>query len=200
MVPSHYATRRLWEVNLSKPRIAGLRAMIGAVANLSKRGEIVATAHESSLTEAIAAVLNAALAVSHLEFKWQPRELSETFTAEVGDILLRSLWSRVTKNVSILGASGDHIEIPFAIRSQRFETYVQPVAYGDGRVDGNDVYRGFEKMMESPNVGAEDAQRIIVVDNSEAQEDLARSVTFLGACANVVRFNRLEEWIVEIAA
>lgn len=70
-------------IGLNRKRIEALRAIAGPDANVSDGGEISAAASELGLTDAIAAVLNAALAVSHLEFGWRPRTLSETFTAEV---------------------------------------------------------------------------------------------------------------------
>lgn len=187
-------------INLGRNRLDALRAIAGPRALVSSGGEISATADQSSLTEAIAAVLNAALAVSHLEFRWLPRASYETFTAEVGERLESALAGRVKKNVTVTGASGHQIEIPFAVIAQDRDTYVQPVGYGDGRVKWDTVYRAFGKMVDLKNVDAAQDQRVIVVDDRNTHEDLGQSITFLSESATVVRYSGIERWLARVAA
>ncbi len=187
-------------VNLSRSRVGTLQEIAGDTAHISSGGEISATADESSLAAAIAAVLNAALAVSHMELRWMPRSPYETFTAEVGERLERDLPDRVKRNVVVTGGSGHQIEIPFAVSSGNRDTYIQPVAYGDGRVNWDNVYRAFGKMVDLRSVNATDDQRIVVVDDRDAQEDLSQSITFLSASAGVVRYSSIDKFVQKLAA
>lgn len=186
-------------IRLNKKRLEALRKASSSGALVSSGGEISAIADESNLTDAIAAVLNAALVVSHFEAQWLPRYSSDTFTAEVGEKLHESMPDRVHRNVTVAGASGHQIEIPFSVSSAARETYIQPVAYGDGRVNWDYVYRGFGKMMDLKNIGASDQQRIIIVDDRDAQDDLGQAITLLSTSANVVRFKSIDDWIRRVA-
>jgi hypothetical protein len=60
-------------VDISKKRLALLRAAAGKSAEISSGGEIWASTDEGGLSAAVAGVLNAATAVSHFEHRWAPR-------------------------------------------------------------------------------------------------------------------------------
>lgn len=190
-------------ISLSKARLGLLDRIAGRDATISNGGEIFATASESELPIAIAAVVNAATAVSHLEFKWMPRAKDAAFTAEVGEKLARAFPPEViTRNAELAGASGHQFEIPFVISLTGANNYyyIQPVAYGDGRVNWDNVYRSFGKMVDLKNVGTDQEERVVVVDDRDALQDIDQSVTFLSAAASVVRFRGIDAWISRIAA
>lgn len=189
-------------IQLSKKRLDFLRSVVGDPSLISPGGEIAASTNEAGLSETMAAVLNAAMAVSHLEFRWMPRGIEDSFTTEVGAKLDSVLPPGALKrNVVLVGASGHQIEIPFALTINEADTYVQPIASDNGRVNWTNVYRGFGKMMDLKYAGAEPTRRVVVVDDREtATDELDQSITLLTTAASVVRFGGMDTWLAGIAA
>ncbi len=186
-------------INISKRRLETLRGVAGSSVKIADGGEITAAADESSVSEAVASVLNAAMSVGHLETVWRPRHRSAAdFSRQVGDVLDKTVGAlKIGRNVIVNGASGHQIEIPFVIAG---DIYVQPVAYGDERVEWDNVYRGLGKMIDLKNAGASDKSRVIVLEDVAANDpELANAVSLLSITANVVQFSRLDSWARKIA-
>src|SRR5690242_5296169 len=129
-------------INISRRRLGALRSIAGSNVTIADGGEITSVADANGIPDAVASVLNAALGVSHLESLWRPRTRNASeFVRRVGTVLEDSLGaSRIRKNVAVVGASGHQIEIPFVIAATP-DIYVQPVAYGDDKVEWDNVYR-----------------------------------------------------------
>lgn len=180
--------------NLTKVRVNAIRRLAGDAVIVSEGGEIRAHVREDQLPDAIANVLNVAMAVSHYESAWLPRAASAAFSDAVGQVLAEALGDRLKRNVKVTGASGHQIEIPFVVESGSERTYIQPVAYGDDRVEWDYVYRGLGKMLDLKNAGADDAARTIVIDDARPDEELAKAITLLAVAATVVNFSRLRTW------
>lgn len=187
-------------INITKRRIDLLKRVCGESVMVSDSGVISATANDNNLTDALSAVLNATLAVSHYEIDWMPRIKSESFTQEVAAVLEVTLGERLKKNVVVTGASGHQIEIPLVIEKNKESTYIQPVAYGDDRVDWDNVYRGLGKMLDLKSAGAEDQFRTIVIDDRSKDDELTQAVTLLTHTATVVNYSRLDNWARRLAA
>lgn len=186
-------------INISKKRLEMLRRIAGTSVDITDGGEIIAQTAGKDVRQAIASVLNAAMSVSHMEFSWVPRSHSVQFNEEVGKVLLDTLGEkRVARKVLVTGASGHQIEIPFVVDGLR-KTYIQPVSYGDERVDWDNVYRGLGKMIDLKNVGADDASRIIIIED-EHDDEPSKAITLLSITANVVPFSKISPWISKLAA
>lgn len=185
-------------ISLSKNRLATLRNVAGHSVTIADGGEITAAASAESVPDAVATVIGAALGVGHLEAVWRPRHRNaQDFVRQVGDVLDSVVGkSRVSRDVKVTGASGHQIEIPFVIAD---EIYVQPVAYGDGKVQWDNVYRGLGKMIDLKNAGASDRSRIIVVEDASNDAEIANAVSLLSITANVVQFSKIESWARKIA-
>jgi hypothetical protein len=178
---------------LSKSRMQAIRSIAGANAEVTKGGEIVASASDATLGSAVVGVLNAALAVSHYERQWVPRSPT-AFSEAVGRVLESIAPDRLKRNVIITGASGHEMRIPFAVTKGLETTYIQPVAYGDGAVDWSHVYRGLGKMLDLKNAGIAEHSRTIIVEDVPDDEDIDKSVTLLSNAASVVYFSKIRPW------
>jgi len=188
-------------VNVSKKRMETLRRMAGHLVNIADGGEITAAASAESVPDAVVSVLSAAMGVGHLEAMWRPRQRNAAdFVRQVGEVLDKVVGApKISRNVSLVGASGHQIEIPFVIVSDP-EIYVQPVAYGDERVEWDNVYRGLGKMIDLKNAGASDGSRVIVMEDAANDVEIANAISLLSITANVVNFSRLEAWASKVAA
>jgi|SRR5581483_685073 len=185
-------------ISLSKKRLATLRNIAGHAVTIAEGGEITAAVSAESVPDAVAAVIGAAMGVGHLEAVWRPRHRNAAdFIRQVGEVLDKTVGdSRVARNVTVTGASGHQIEIPFVVAG---EIYVQPVAYGDGRVEWDNVYRGLGKMIDLKNAGASDKSRIIVMEDAANDAEIANAVSLLSITANVIQFSKMEPWARKIA-
>src|SRR6185437_994496 len=148
-------------VKMNHRRIESLQRCGGGDISISIGGEIRAVATKESLSGAIVGVINAAMAVSHFETSWTPRSASREFASIVGKVLEDVAGDRLLRDVTVTGASGHQIEIPFVVDSGTDRTYVQPVAYGDDRVNWDNVYRAFGKMYDLKNAGADEKSRVV---------------------------------------
>lgn len=182
-------------VNLTPNRISKLRRLWGDEVTVSDGGEIAKVVNAENLKEAVASVINASMIVSHHETSWLPRSRAISFNEEVGRVLSETVGeSLLRRNVLVPGASGHQIEIPFVIERETAQTYIQPVAYGDGNVDWDNVYRGLGKMLDLKNAGADDAARTVVIDDSEPDEEIGKAITLLTIACSVVYFSKLAPW------
>jgi hypothetical protein len=185
--------------NITKSRLAAIQRCARADVIVSEGGEIRAQATVSTLSQAIVNVLNAALAVSHSEVGWLPRPASSAFTDAVGEALQSVVGDRLKRNITVVGASGHQIEIPFVVESEARKlserTYIQPVAYGaDERLDWDNVYRGLGKMLDLKNAGAEEHSRSVILEDATPDEEIAKAATLLTVCASVVYFSKIHQW------
>jgi hypothetical protein len=189
----HVASRG---VNL-KNRLHVVRKIAGNDVTVSDGGEITSTSAPTNVAAAVTGVINTAMSIGHLGTVWAPRQKSVDFTKRVGEVLVAKLGeSRIEKNVTLAGASGHQIEIPFVVQAD-LPIYVQPVAYGDHRVNWDNVYRGLGKMIDLKNAGAADSSRVVVledVSSAPGDEDIASATALLSITASVVRFSKLNTW------
>ena len=69
------------------------------------------------------------------------------------------------------------------------------MAYGDERVDWGNVYKASGKMFDLKSAGAEEAQRIVIVEDSPGDEELGKAVTLLSYTAMVLLFSHRDQWL-----
>lgn len=187
-------------INLTKRRIDSLRRIAGPSVEISDGGEIFSRASRENVGQIVTAVLNASLAASHMEPAWAPRSRNAEFTEAVAQVLRDEVHDRLLKGIQVTGASGHQIEIPLAVRQGNQTIYIQPVGYGEERVDWDNVYRGFGKMMDLRNAGAEDGTRAIVIEDAANDPELPKAITLLSNCATVIYFSKLVPWAKKLAA
>lgn len=182
-------------INLTDSRLNKLRRVWGNDISVSGGGEISRIATADTLKEAVAAVINASMIVSHHESGWLPKSKSLSFNEEVGKVLLEAVGEKALKrNVTVPGASGHQIEIPFVIEKEEAHTYIQPVAYGEDRLDWDNVYRGLGKMLDLKNAGASDEARAVVIEDTVSDDEIAKAITLLTISCSVIHFSKLSHW------
>lgn len=187
-------------IKISKKRLETLRTICGPTVSISDGGEITATGEEYKVGGMLTAVLNATLAVSHMEPSWMPRSRNAEFTEEVAEIISNVVGERMHRNERVTGASGHQLEIPIVIDVSTGRRFVQPIAYGTDRIDWDNVYRGFGKMMDLKNAGADDEARTVVIEDTYRDTEIPKAVTLLANCANVVYFSNLHGWLERLVA
>ena len=187
-------------VKLTDKRVDAVRrATVGEV-QISRGGVISATVEDARVHEGVVAVLNAALAVGHFETAWAPRVRSESFAKLVGDILEAELGERLLRDVSVTGASGHQLELPFAINGRAELIYIQPVAAEDERINWTNVYSGFGKMTDLKNAGAESGARVVVIEDAPADTEMPKAISLLAMSSTVVQVPKLRQWAQRHAA
>ncbi len=184
--------------NITQSRVNSVRRAVGSFDYLSDDGEISALVEEKDLGSAMAAVLNTALAVSHLHLEWKPRMRSDTFLKNVESVLENTLGGRVLKKVTITGASGHQLELPLAVRSGLSLIYVQPVASTEeNTVDWKRVYEAWGRMSDIKNGADEYAQRLVVLEESANDPEMKSAASLLADSSAVVRYSKLKSWAEE---
>lgn len=181
-------------INITDRRIEAVRRAAREV-TISPGGVISATVADQRVHEAVVAVLNAALVVSHFESSWAPRVRAETFAKAVADVLEAEVGEKLQRDVRVTGASGHQLEIPFAIRSQDELIYLQPIAADDDHVNWMNVYSGFGKMTDLKNAGAESGARVVVLEDVPHDPEMPKAMSLLAMSATVVQFARLRQWV-----
>jgi hypothetical protein len=179
-------------VSVSKNRLSMIRNVAGPDTMVTKSGEILASASIGTLGAALVGVLNAAVAVGNFETVWVPRSQT-AFTDSVGAMLESVVGNRLKKNVKVAGASGHQMEFPFAVSATRGMTYIQPVAYGDGRVDWSFVYRGLGKMLDLKNADTMESERAIILED-QPDDELGKAITLLSNSAKVIPYSKAKQW------
>jgi hypothetical protein len=120
---------------ITPQRLDRIRQKSAAV-TISEGGVLSTIATPEALPNAITAVLNTAIAISHAEAAWRPKTHEQRFLASVGKELEAVAGKHLQRGVSVNGASGHQIEFPFAIdTAEARRQFIQPVAYGDERMD-----------------------------------------------------------------
>ncbi len=182
-------------INLSTARMEKLRRLWGDDVTVSGGGEIAKVVNADCLKDAVASVINASMIVSHNESSWLPKPRSTSFNEEVGKVLAETVGENMLRrNVTVSGASGHEIEIPFVIERDNRQTFIQPVAYGDDSVDWDNVYRGLGKMLDLKSAGAEDESRAIVIEDTVPDDEIGKAITLLTIASSVVYFSKLAPW------
>lgn len=180
---------------LTPSRLDKIRAQFTEV-KISEGGALIAVTGQDNLARTITEVLNTAIAISHAEESWRPKSHEQKFIATVGQELEAVVGKRLLRSVSVSGVSGHQIEFPFAIDGAALgRQFIQPVAYGDERVDWSNVYKASGKMFDLKSAGAEDGQRIVIVEDDPDDEELGKAVTLLSYTSNVLLFSHRDQWL-----
>lgn len=184
--------------HITESRMDSVRRAVGYKTNLSDGGEISTVVSEEDVGGGMAAVLNAALAVSHLKSEWKPRFRAETFLQNVEYVLKKSFAERLLKKVTITGASGHQLELPLGVQNGEAITYVQPIAATEeNTMDWKRVYEAWGKMSDIKNAKNDHAQRLIVLEDSANDEEMSNAMSILLETASVVRYSALPRWSPE---
>lgn len=180
---------------LTKARLDGIRTHFPDV-ELTDGGALRATATQTDLPGTVTAVLNTAIAISHAEARWLPKSGEERFIQSVGRELQTVAGERLQRNVSVQGISGHQLEFPFVIDlPDSGRHYIQPVASGDEHIDWSNVYRAGGKMLDLKSAGADEHQRIIVIEDIPGDEELGKAITFLSVTTSVLLFSHRAQWL-----
>lgn len=180
---------------LTPARLDKIRAQFAAV-KISEGGALMAVTGQDNLARAVTDVLNTAIAISHAEESWKPKTREQKFIAAVGQELEAVAGKTLQRSVTASGVSGHQIEFPFAIDDPAIgRRFIQPVAYGDERVDWGNVYKASGKMFDLKSAGAEEVQRVVIVEDSPGDEELGKAVTLLSYTAMVLLFSHRTQWL-----
>lgn len=180
---------------LTKPRLERIRNRFPSV-ELTEGGALRVMSAQAELSTAITAAMNTAIAISHAEPSWLPKTNEEQFIQLVGHELQAVAGKHLQRSVSVQGVSGHQIEIPFVIDLPNTgRHYIQPIASGDGHVDWSNVYRAGGKMLDLKSAGADDNQRIVVIEDTPGDEELGKAITFLSVTTSVLMFSRRDKWL-----
>lgn len=180
---------------LTKARLDRVRNRLGDV-RFTEGGVLSLITGQEDLPNAVTAVLNAAIAISHTERDWLPKTQEERFNSMLGKDLEAVAEERLQKRVVVTGVSGHQIEFPFAVNHPEVGLqYIQTVAHGDERLDWGDVYKAGGKMLDLKSAGAEDEQRIVIVEDQPNDDDLGKAVTLLSFTAMVLLYSHREQWL-----
>lgn len=180
---------------LTRPRLDKIKERFSTV-RISEGGALVAVTDEDNLVHAVTDVLNTAIAISHAEESWRPKSREQKFIAAVGQELEAVVGNKLLRKVTVTGVSGHQIEFPFAIDDPvAGRRLIQPVAYGDERVDWAGVYKASGKMLDLKSAGAEDGQRIVIVEDMPGDEELGKAATLLSYTAMVLLFSHRTQWL-----
>ena len=180
---------------LTQPRLDKIRAQFADV-KISQDGAIIAVTGQENLARTVTEVLNTAIAISHAEGSWKPKAREQKFIAAVGQELEAVAGKKLQRNITVSGVSGHQIEFPFAIDDPAADRqFIQPVAYSDERIDWGNVYKASGKMFDLKSAGAEENQRIVIVEDSPSDEELGKAVTLLSYTAMVLLFSHRAQWL-----
>lgn len=180
---------------LTKPRLEGIRSRFPEV-ELTEGGALRATTTQTDLPGVVTAVLNTAIAISHAETRWLPKSSEERFNQIVGRELLAIAGERLQRNVSVQGVSGHQLEFPFVIDlPDTGRHFIQPVASGDEHIDWGNVYRAGGKMLDLKSAGADEHQRVVVIEDIPGDGELGKAITFLSVTTSVLMFSHRAQWL-----
>lgn len=143
----------------------------------------------------MAAVLNTALAVSHLQAQWGPRFRADSFVKDVEDVLEATLAQSLLKKVTVTGASGHQLEFPLALRDGPELIYMQPIAASeDDAVDWRRIYEGWGRMTDLRNANIDGSQRLVILQDAANDAEMKHAMSILTDSAPVVLFSKLRQW------
>ncbi len=181
--------------NITKARLKVIRNRFPRV-ELTEGGVLRATTAQTDLPVTVTAVLNTAIAISHAEPRWRPQPGEERFNQLVGRELQTIAGDRLQRSISVQGVSGHQLEIPFVIDLPATgRHYIQPVASGDAHVDWGNVYKAGGKMLDLKSAGADQYQRIVVIEDIPGDKELGKAVTFLSVTTSVLLFSHRAQWL-----
>jgi len=182
-------------INLTDSKVNAVRKASGYGASISDGGEISAFVSEEEIGRGMATVLNASLAVAHLEMQWEPRFRAESFVKSVEMVLESKLAGKVLRKLTVTGASGHQFELPLAVKSGNSLIYIQPVsATDDNNVDWRNIYASWGRMTDLKNANIEGAKRLIVLEEAANDSDMKRAISLLADSASVVNYSKLSAW------
>lgn len=185
---------------LTKQRLDSIRARFPSV-ELTEGGALRAVAVQEELPNTVAAVLNTAIAISHLETRWLPKHKEERFIQAVGRDLKKQAGERLKRNVIVQGVSGHQLEFPFAIDFPDVgRQYIQPIASGDDHVDWGNIYKAHGKMFDLKSAGAEEQQRIVILEDLPGDDELGKAITFLSLTTSVLLYSHRAHWLQRFGA
>lgn len=179
---------------LTKPRLDSIRNRFPGI-ELTDGGALRTTTSEADLSFKVTSLLGSAMAISHAMPRWLPKMSEERFIQAVGRELQSVAGERLQRGVTVQGVSGHQLEIPFVIDLPNTgRHYIQPVASGDDHVDWNNVYRAGGKMLDLKSAGADDHQRIVVIEDMPDDAELGKAITFLSVTTSVLLFSHRSQW------
>ncbi len=181
--------------NITKSKLDRIRNRFQKV-GITEGGALSAVASDDSLPDTITNVLNTAIAISHLESSWRPKSHEQRFIATVGKELSAVAGNALQRDVTVSGVSGHQVKFPFAIDAPDMgRQYIQPVAYGDERLAWANVYKAHGKMFDLKSAGAEDSQRVVVIEDQPGDEEIGKAVTLLSYTAMVLLYSHRSQWL-----
>jgi len=185
---------------ISRPRMEKIRRMLRAPVTLDEREEIGATCAVQDIPLIMPMVIDATLAVSHLETLWRPRKDRNQFIGEIEGALRPLAGEKLKRNVRVTGMSGHQIEFPLAISNAGQDRYIDAVSWNGEQLDWGSAYRVFGKMMDVDWTGMEERSHMVIVEDVEDNSQSQQVITFLARCAPVFKFSKLNSWIEAIVA
>lgn len=181
--------------NLTRSRLDRIRSRLGQV-QLSEGGVLSQIAPQDDLPNVVTAMLSAAIDISRAELDWLPKSKEERFNSLLCKELETAAGKQLQKKVVVTGVSGHQIEFPFAVNNPKTGIqYIQTVSHGDDRLDWGDVYKAGGKMLDLKSAGADDDQRIVIVEDEPGDEDLGKAVTLLSYTAMVLLYSHRKQWL-----
>ena len=180
---------------LTKARLASIRSRFPGV-ELTESGALQSTAAQRNLPGTVTAVLNTAIAISHAESQWLPKTSDERFIQTVGRELQLVANQHLQRNITVQGVSGHQLEFPFVVDlPESGRHFIQPIASGDQHVDWGNVYKAGGKMLDLKSAGADEHQRIVILEDIPGDEELGKAITFLSVTTSVLLFSHREQWL-----
>lgn len=181
--------------SISKSKLERIRQRSDSVV-ITEGGALSIVATRETLPDAVTQVLNTAIAISHLESAWRPKSHEQRFVSIVGKDLAMVAGKALQRDVAVSGGSGHQVVFPFVIDDPVMgPQYIQPVAYGDERLDWANVYKAHGKMFDLKGAGAEDSQRIVVIEDQLGDEEVGKAVTLLSYTAMVLLYSHRAQWL-----
>ncbi len=188
-------------INFTQSKISAISRAVGYRVSISSGGEISALVSADDVGDGVAMVVNAAMAVSHFESTWMPRNRAESFVKSVTSVLESELGERVLKNVSVVGSSGHQLELPLAVKSGNASIYIQPIASSDDDgIEWKDVYAGYGRMLDIKSAEIPDTSRMFVLEDAANDDEMNKATMLLATSASVVRYSKLRDWAKRKAA
>ena len=100
------------------------------------------------------------------------------------------------RNGTVQGVSGHQLEFPFVIDlPDSGRHFIQPVANGDKHIDWSSIYKAGGRMLDLKSAGADEHQRIVVIEDIPGDQELGKAMTFLSVTTSVLLFSRRAQWL-----
>jgi len=187
-------------VPFSEARLSKVQKMLPSGVELDNRAQITASCHIDELPDTTSRVLDAVLAVSHMETFYGKSRQRPHFVDLLANKLEPIVGERLERNVRLVGMSGHQIEFPFLISSDSGPRYLDTVSMTDDRPDWAGAYRAFGRMMDVDWSAINGVKNFIVIEDSVDNPAVQQAITFLARAATVLRFSSMPKWIGMLAA